>query len=163
MADKIPRPWFRASTWNSPIGEIWAEHRKAMLKPEPGQRVLGSFILPDFQRPPVWTAAQKVRFIESVWNKLPIGAYIVNEAIGSRYDRWLLDGQQRVTAIIEYVNDGFPVFGYLYSELTKGDHTQFEFTGTFTRMSTELTDEAQLREIYDRLAYGGTPHEPKGA
>jgi hypothetical protein len=68
-----------------------------------------------------------------------------------------------VTAIIEYVNDGFPVFGYLYSELTKGDHTQFEFTGTFTRMSTELTDEAQLREIYDRLAYGGTPHEPKGA
>ena len=31
----------------------------------------------------------------------------------------------------------------------------------FPCLRTHLTDEAKLRDVYDRLAYGGTPHDPK--
>lgn len=81
-----------------------------------GERPLGAFILPPFQRPPVWTVAQQIRLIESFWIGLPVGSYVVNEDDDGisptyAYDRWLLDGQQRWAAIIAYVNDAFPVFG----------------------------------------------------
>lgn len=158
----MPRPWFRAE--NS-AGAIFGIYRNDLGQGRegdlyPGERRLGPFILPPFQRPAVWAEAQKQRFIESIWNGLPLGAYVVNCVLGSPYDSWLLDGQQRIMAIVEYVNDAFPVMGYRWSELTKGDRRQFDMT-PMGRLETKLTDRKQLEDIYDRLAYGGTPHEPK--
>ena len=68
----------------------------------------------------VWTEAQKVRFIESCWNG-PHRVFVWNEAYGTRYDQWLLDGQQRISAVLGYMADKFPVFGYRFSELTEVD------------------------------------------
>jgi hypothetical protein len=51
------------------------------------------------------------------------------------------------------------VKGYRWSEITKQDQTQFGMT-PMSCLETQITDLAQLRDIYDRLAYGGTPHDP---
>ena len=41
-----------------------------------------------------------------------------------------------------------------------GKHDQSWFLNRpFHCLETELRDEALLREVYDRLAYGGTPHD----
>lgn len=163
---KMERPWFRASNFAQTVGSILlgedsGMHRVASLVD--GERRLGWFVLPPFQRPAAWSDAQKVRFIESIWGGLPLGAYVYNRPqynSSSPYDAWLLDGQQRITAILDYVADAFPVLGYRWTELTKVDHNAFKMT-PMSCMETSIEDETLLREIYDRLAYGGTPHEPK--
>jgi len=161
----LPRPWFSASPLATTMAFIEprspSQFRVAPLGE--GERLLGWFVLPPFQRPPVWSEAQKVRFIESAWNGLPIGAFVFNQpdAHASPYENWLLDGQQRITAILEYIADAFPVMGYLYSELGEPDRRRWHMSVSFPCLKTSLTDVTALAEIYDRLAYGGTPHEPK--
>lgn len=165
---KMDRPWFRAQSLASTLGSIIMVPTKenGLFRPAPlgpGERQLGWFILPPFQRPPVWTQAQQIRFIESIWGGLPLGAYVYNRGVWmSPYDGWLLDGQQRITAILDYIADKFPVHGYVWSELSVVDHRMFKAI-PMSCMETHLEDPAQLAEIYDRLAYGGTPHEPKEA
>jgi hypothetical protein len=161
----MPRPWFRAQLT---AGALFGIYKTGMglgrtTPLAEGERALADFTLPPFQRPPVWSLAQKVRFIESIWQGLPLGAYVVNRVVAMdgdlRYDGWLLDGQQRITAIVEYVADAFPVMGYRWSGLTKGDRRQFDMT-PMSYLETQLTDPVLLREVYERLAYGGTAHEP---
>lgn len=159
----IPDSWFRASTHNTTMAFLMATSMTREAPLREGERSLGWFVLPPFQRPPVWTRAQQVRFIESCWLGLPIGAFIYNrvDRFDSPYDAWLLDGQQRVTAVLDYMADEFPVFGRPFSLLTEIDHRKWSMGTAFPSMVTNIDDEAQLREVYDRLAYGGTPHEPK--
>jgi hypothetical protein len=159
---KMPRPWFRANNTAGPLFGIYrVENDWGRVAPlAEGERKLGNFVLPPFQRPAVWTEAQQVRFIESIWNGLPLGAYIVNRIIvplDNPYDNWLLDGQQRITAILAYVEDAFPVMGYRWSEITEQDRKQFGMT-PMSYLETQINDLDELRDIYDRLAYGGTPH-----
>lgn len=123
------------------------------------ERILGAFILPPFQRPSVWTESQKVKLIESIYLGLPIGTLVVNMLnIVGPTDRWLLDGQQRVTAISEYVNGSFSVCGWRYPDLPDIEKRHFERIGVGI-INTEIIDENECRDIYNRLAYGGTNHE----
>lgn len=127
----------------------------------PGQfEWLGAFVLPPFQRPPVWTLEQNVKLIESIWLGYDIGRYTIIDTWG-RYNKWsdcLIDGQQRIRAIISYRNDEFPVFGCRFSELSLPESREFDNT-VFPRaaVSNEMT-EAEYRDIYNRLNYGGTIH-----
>lgn len=165
MAERlIPDSWFRASTSATTMGMLTADSGRNVPLSD-GERQLGRFVLPPFQRPPVWTEAQQIRFVESCWLGLPIGAIVFNQPndYSSRTDQWLLDGQQRTTAIYAYMDDAFPVFGYRFSELTEVDHRKWSWSTAFPTLITCLTDEAELEEVYDRLAYGGTAHEPKPA
>ena len=164
----IPRPWFSANLTAGMMGTILHVNgslgRAGPLND--GERHLGWFILPPFQRPPVWTMEQKVRFIESAWSGLPLGSYVFNRSVfdeadpASRFDAWLLDGQQRVTAILEYAAGSFAVFGHLYPSLPRPDQRRFEMI-SFAGLETKLDTEDACRDVYDRLAYGGTPHAPK--
>ena len=121
-----------------------------------------AFVIPPFQRGLVWTQEQNVRFIESIWLELPIGSWAINRSIGSPCDNWLIDGQQRWNAIHTYVAGDFPVFGYRYPDLSRTE--QFRFgQKQFTCLETELDDPAVLEEIFNRLAYGGTPNAPSQA
>lgn len=157
----IPKPFLDASTLNFTI-QHGIEKRDYAREVRKGERRLGFFILPPFQRPAVWTQSQKVRFIESIWLQLPIGSYAVNRddrhEKGYPCENWLLDGQQRWTAIIEYTSDSFPVFDLLYSELELRQRRHFE-NHPFPAIQTRNLTPKQCREVYDRLAYGGTNHE----
>lgn len=55
------------------------------------------FHLPPMQRPIVWTPAQQLALVDGLWRGLPVAPVIVWEDRQRR--RWLLDGQQRMTAI----------------------------------------------------------------
>jgi hypothetical protein len=160
IAAKMPDPWFIATTHASVIRGGLDRGARA---PHGGERVLAGFLLPDWQRPRVWTPAQNVRFIESIWYDLPIGSYVVNADFrsGNRFDNYLIDGQQRWSAIADYLADHYTVFGERYSDLSVLDKRRFGLH-VFPCVETKLTSEAELKEIYDRLAYGGTPHDLAG-
>lgn len=160
---KMPEPAFNGHHASYTIGHLlgtWRlEHRP---EPVPPDRTLGWFVLPPFQRPAVWSEAQKVRFLESVWLELPIGVYVYNDAPSFQHHTsgWLIDGQQRIGAILDYVAGAFPVFDYRWAEITEIDRRRFD-NRVFPAIVTHEDDEALLAEMYDRLAYGGTPHAPK--
>lgn len=128
--------------------------------------------LPSWQRPLVWSQAQKVRFIESIWNGVDIGSYLVNdvwefaEIDGKRSYRKnsnvLLDGQQRLTAIEEYVLNVFAVpdargTPRYWRDLPQIERRRFG-NYHFARATLKSWDEAHLRWAYDMRAFGGTPH-----
>lgn len=117
----------------------------------------GGFVLPPFQRGAVWSEEQKIRFIESLILKLPVGSYCVHEDLSTDM-RWeLLDGQQRWSAIFDYVDDKFPVFGLKYSELNEVEVRYFKNLTFPVFVATGFTEEEKY-ELFTRLAYGGTPN-----
>lgn len=125
-----------------------------------GYRVVMGFFLPSWQRGSVWTESQKIALIESAWRGVNIGTFTYNiAAIGSPYDNLLIDGQQRMQALQDYIDDKFPVYGYRYSEITDVDRRMFDFTTHFSSYRTHSEDEKFLREYYNMMNFGGTAHK----
>ena len=163
MSIKMPKRWFRAQSSGRTI--------RSGLMPYDGpvdansDQMLGGFRIPPFQREVVWTDKQSIELIDSLWNGFPIGSYTFNTAsLGPdntypEADHWLLDGQQRWTAIVRYLKDEFRVHGGYFSELDRLD--QKEFMGmTFPANETRNLNYEECLRVYNKLAYGGTAHEP---
>lgn len=138
---------------------------------EPGQARLGGFFLPPFQRPLVWSDEQKVRFVESALLGVSLGTIVVVDASSepmrgpemfARTDKWLLDGQQRISALLAYRNDEIEPFAgtecaHRWSDLDVVEkrrvwHVQI---GVY---KIRTSDEAYCREIYNRMNFGGVAH-----
>lgn len=70
---------------------------------------------PEFQRGSVWTQEQKEQLIISMLHGLPIGSFYVNEWWSddeekrAKIDHVLFDGQQRFTAILDFLTGKFPI------------------------------------------------------
>lgn len=155
----MPKRWFYGETMHWMIGGVTSDYSGFTRALNRGERMLGAFILPTFQRPLVWTVAQKIKLIESLYMGLPIGAVVYNQTPGpGPCDRWLLDGQQRVSAIVEFVTGVLPVNGWRYPDLPLIEQRHFQRLGVAV-IETRIEDPDQCRDIYDRLAYGGTAHE----
>jgi len=147
-------------------------HRRSMAikdpnhffeKPVATDKLLMGYILPPFQRPSVWSEAQQIRLVESAILGLGIGSFSYNlcqEGLADNTDFWLIDGQQRLRALDRYWNDEFPVFGLKWSEVEQRDQMRFLAHTMFPATETRIKDERILRELYDRLNFGGTPHTP---
>lgn len=148
---------------------VWPVREEYLDMYAPGQRILAGFFLPPFQRPAVWDATRKAAFIESAHLGIHLGTIVWNDSSdtmeGQRFhrtDRWLIDGQQRLTAIMGYVSDEFPVFAgtpheHRWSELNDIERRTF---GHIQIGSSRLrsADEIMLRRAYDRLNFGGVAH-----
>jgi len=159
----MPEPLPFAGTHHYTIQHLFPDQRRLeYARPTDQERRLGWFVLPPFQRPPVWTLEQQTKLIESLWLNLPIGYYVLNtpETYQHPTDLWLIDGQQRISAILDYVAGYFPVFGHRYTDLTIVEQRTFENI-VFPCISLRLENEAELEDLYNRLAYGGTHHELK--
>ena len=115
------------------------------------------FVLPAYQRPLVWSDEQKSRFVESLWLHLPVGTYCYHESLDGGVTLTLLDGQQRWSAIYDFVDGKVPAFGAYWHELDRIDHTAFEFI-PFSAYVARGFSEKDMIDIYERLAYGGTPN-----
>ena len=110
---------------------------------------------PYFQRGLVWNQKQKVSFIEAFLREAIIPPIYINRldtrksTVGK-----VIDGQQRLTTLIDFVNDGIEVFGgYKYSEIDGILHSiniRFEFY----RFETEK----ECVQMYLDLIDGTTGH-----
>ena len=148
-----------ASTVGQPIFE-WEKWKEAG-SPQMSERMVMGYRLPRWQRPFIWTEAQSVKLIESLWLGLNIGTYTFNRTRDGHqeYDNLLIDGQQRMKAIQDYLEDRFPVFGYRWSETTICDRRGFENNSHFHCYITGTTDETYLRNYYNMMNFGGVAHK----
>jgi hypothetical protein len=126
-----------------------------------------------YQRGHVWGIDQKVALIRSMLLGLPIGNVVVNfpgnyPAKGPVYR--VIDGKQRITAIREFVEDGFAVPAewfdkadrvtdaatIRFSELSRPAQRSFEMS-TVPEVVSSVKTVAEEAEIFRLLNSGGTP------
>ena len=131
------------------------------------ERQLLCWVVPPWQRPEVWSDQQKARFIEGIFLGLGTGYYVVNEPDwdegGSKpMSGWLINGQQRLTAIRDFTAGRVEIFGGLrYDDLSRVDRMKRFAHVVFPCIEIDYqADESRLRELYDRLNFGGTAHTP---
>ena len=75
---------------------------------------------PDFQRGHVWIREQQIAYVEYILQGGKSGLELYFNIPGANQD-WrgdfvCVDGLQRITACLEFVNDNIPAFGYYISE-----------------------------------------------
>lgn len=147
MASCVGQPMFNYEEWKE-SGEYSEDVRYVM-----------GYKLPSWQRLFVWTETQKIKLIESIWLGLNIGTYTFNRSYkNDSYDDLLIDGQQRMKPIEDYINNDFKVFGYYWSELTDVDHRVFSMMH-FHCYITETEEENYLKNYYNLMNFGGTAHD----
>jgi len=128
----------------------------------PQERTLCGFVLPPYQRGAVWTRAQSIRFVESAWQGVDLGRYVVNAPNNSDYltelDDLLLDGQQRLTALRAYVDGAFEVFGAVFADVPDPHRARF-LRILFPMVTTHLDKREDAEALYRLLNFGGVPHQ----
>ena len=110
---------------------------------------------PYFQRGLVWNQNQKVSFIEAFLREAIIPPIYINRLDAKKTTAGkVIDGQQRLTTLIDFINDEIEVFGgYKYSEIDEIKHsTNIRFE--FYRFETEK----ECVQMYLDLIDGTTGH-----
>lgn len=160
----LPQPLLNGTERSYTISNLWEGTRAKGNTPL--ERQLLNLVLPPWQRPAVWSESQQVSFLEGIFLGLGTGYYVINgrdwndEGNDSPMSGWLIDGQQRITAIARFVNDEICVFGGIrYSDLSIGEKRRRFDNMTFPCIELEYQDDENLlKELYRRLNFGGTPH-----
>jgi len=131
----------------------------------PGERQMLCWVLPPWQRLEVWEQARKRAFVEGIFLGLGTGFYVAHQpdwdANGVKpMSGWLLDGQQRLSAIRDFVQDELTVFdGVRYSDLSLVQKRMRFLNNNFPYVEIPYTaDENLLRELYMRLNFSGVAH-----
>lgn len=122
---------------------------------------------PDFQRPAVWSTAQKRLLIDTILRQYDIPKMYWRQ-VGTKPDRYdVVDGQQRLRAIWSFVDgefalaldadpvDGVPVAGCKFEDLPVDLKIQFS-QYTLDVVVLEDTDEDEVREMFLRLQNGSS-------
>lgn len=134
--------------------------------------VMGLPLAP-WQRPLRWGREQATRFISSVWRGMHLGEYLVTEMELENADtvrfvplsNCILDGQQRLHSLELYLTNRLPVedatgIPVLWQELGIVEQRWFR-RRVFTRGSIPLAGEAELRNFYNLVNFGGVAHEAR--
>lgn len=109
-----------------------------------------------FQRQYVWKLEDKLELIDSIMNDIPIPAIFLSEAI-TDYDEVkkkynLLDGQQRMTSIFEFIENKFKYNNKTFGEMTKEDKDQIlNFSIPIVQIYISPTEVEKIKEIFKRL------------
>lgn len=137
------------------------------------QNTLGRLLLrPPFQRRPVWTSEEKSFLIDTILRRYPVPEiyfYLTATGDPSGANKYaIVDGQQRLRACLEFLEDGFPItfdvnkldpiytladtpwYNKRFSELSPDEQDQFRRYKLVVR-DLEGVNEAQIRHMFQRL------------
>jgi uncharacterized protein with ParB-like and HNH nuclease domain len=114
---------------------------------------------PDFQRGHVWTEQQQVAFLEFLFRggKSGLVIYFNHPGWQGNYkgDMVVVDGLQRLTAVLRFLNNEIKVFGHYYDE--------YEDKNMMNRINlifnvNNLKSKAEVLKWYLEMNGSGTPH-----
>lgn len=120
----------------------------------------GTLLLqPDYQRREVWGDAARVMLIDSILNDIPMPKIFVSKSIkDKRTYRSVIDGQQRISTILDFLDDEFaldapydgPHAGKTYSQLSPEVQEEVLLYSIDFNEASGLAPE-ELREVYSRV------------
>jgi hypothetical protein len=120
---------------------------------------------PDFQRREVWSSQSKSNLVNTILLGLPLPIFFIRNKMDpetKRATREVVDGQQRLRAIFDFIDNGFPVKksqnddygGKLFSELPSEVQSEFLEYELSVNALVDLSDNDVL-DIFARLnSYG---------
>tara|TARA_Y100000034_G_scaffold136409_1_gene212708 strand:- start:14312 stop:15145 length:834 start_codon:yes stop_codon:yes gene_type:complete len=117
---------------------------------------------PSYQRDLVWTDEDKESLLDSIFNSIEIGKFVLIELPFKEkspgYE--ILDGKQRLSTLIEFYEDRFKYKGLSFSELSNRDKSHFmDFSITLGKSEgIPLKDKI---EYFLQLNQTGKPQDPK--
>jgi len=116
----------------------------------------------DYQRDHVWSLDDKVALIDSIFNNIDIGKFVLVRRDFSVEAKLLeiIDGKQRLTALKEFYEDRFQYKGFYFSELSNSDKDKFENHG-ITYGYLENPDKRAIFETFIKLNTCGKPMDVK--
>ena len=137
--------------WNSsphPISDIrdWKEAGRLELRP-------------DFQRREVWSSPARIMLIDTVLRDIPMPkVFLANTIRDGKTYRVVIDGQQRITAILDFLGDAF-FLGDPYTDDDKGKRFSALNPDTQERFLSYQIDfneainpsDEEVREVYARV------------
>ena len=118
---------------------------------------------PDFQRGNVWNSRQRSELIESILMGIPLPIIYLFESIDGR--KQVVDGRQRITAIIDFLNDKLRLTdlkilgnlnGFTFSRLEPKLQGIVEDYQLLAYVIQPPTAERVKYDIFDRVNRGGT-------
>jgi hypothetical protein len=119
---------------------------------------MGLQLCPDFQRGHVWTKAQQIAYVEYLLRGGTSGrdVYFNNPGwhSGDNGEYVCVDGLQRLTALLRFVNDEIKAFGSLCSEYEDG----LRMTNNIIWHVNDLKTREEVLIWYLEMNSGGTPH-----
>ncbi len=114
---------------------------------------------PDFQRRAVWSASARIMLMDTILRRIPMPKIFLANTVrdGSTY-RVVIDGQQRISAILDFLRDGFALNhpftgknkGKTFSELDPETQDSFLSYQIDFNEAVKPTDE-QVRKVYARV------------
>lgn len=161
---RLPKPIIRFNSRSMPLELLICGGKQESDYPWTN-RFVGGWPLPAWQRDLVWTLDQKVSFIESVFIGYDLGSVMINEVLWDDESGTavpmsdiLVDGQQRISALIGYVQNEFPVNGLYWKDLTRVEQRIFREREIGLK-SIACYDETKLKVVYNHLNFSGVRHE----
>lgn len=81
---------------------------------------------PEYQREYVWELDEKVNLIDSIFNNIDIGKFVfIHKGWNDEFYYEILDGKQRIRAILDYYENKFAYKGKFFNELSNKDKNHF--------------------------------------
>jgi hypothetical protein len=114
---------------------------------------------PDYQRDLVWSMAQKLSLMDSIFSNIEIGKFtfiLYDYSIKKNFYYEILDGKQRLSTILEFYEDRFSWRGKKLSEMCFQDAQHFT---SFPIIQGEVGDitEQQIYRLFIKMNTSGMP------
>jgi hypothetical protein len=114
---------------------------------------------PEYQRGYVWKLEDKQRLIRSIFNKADIGKFVfIEDDTLKEYRLEVIDGKQRLRAILDYYEGRFEFEGKTWYQLSRADKREFFDLmvqwGTLQRSRVKKSD---VLWLFLQLNSGGVP------
>lgn len=116
---------------------------------------------PKYQRGNVWSITDKVLLIDSIFKNVDIGKFtIIRRPFSSNKKLYeILDGKQRINALIEFFEDRFTYNGLKFSELHWRDQYHFKDYSISYAESKPMSEKQKYR-YFINLNVTGKPVDP---
>lgn len=112
---------------------------------------------PDFQRKLVWNDIHKENFIDTILNDYPFPEiYIADGKVDldnpKNIEKWVVDGQQRLSTIVQYIDGDLQNFKNIksFKELEPKQKEEFYYYKIVIRSLGHLED-SEIREVFKRI------------
>ncbi|MCP1185038.1 DUF262 domain-containing protein [Paenibacillus sp. 1781tsa1] len=107
---------------------------------------------PEYQRNYVWNESDKVKLIDAIFNNVDIGKFAFIhlsdeewEANGRKYSYEILDGKQRLRAILDFYESRFKYKGLYFKDMSPRDQLHFRRYAISSAETRNLDREQKLR------------------
>lgn len=116
---------------------------------------------PEYQRDFCWELEDKVALIDSIFNNIDIGKFVfVHNDYCDEYLYEILDGKQRLRAILDFYENRFAYKGKYFNDLSKIDQNWFENYG-ISVAEVLPTDKKEILNYFVMLNTTGKPVDTK--